>query len=77
MTEVEKAKEVLRQAGFFTGNLWHVDDVKGQFQIFDDEDAQDVLNDALTNEWVMEQIHYAIDDVAEYKGFKKLEEDEN
>lgn len=77
MTEIEKAKEVLRKAGFFTDNLWHINDVKGRFQIFDDEDAQDVLNDALTNEWVMEQIYYSIGDIAEYKGFKKIEEDEN
>lgn len=77
MTEVKKAKEVLRQAGYFVDNLWHVDDVKLRFVVFDDEDAQDILNDALTNEWVMEQIHYSIGDIAEYKGFKKIEEDED
>ena len=77
MTEIEKAKEVLRKAGYFTDNLWHIDDVKGRFQVSDNEDAQDILNDALTNEWVIEQIHLAISDMAEYKGFKKLEENEN
>ena len=77
MTEVEKAKEVLREAGYFTDNLWHVDDVKLRFAVFDDEDAQGILNQALTNDWIMEQIHYGIGEVAEDEGFKKLEEDED
>lgn len=77
MTEIEKAKEVLRKSGYFTDNLWHIDDVKGRFQVSDNEDAQDILNDALTNEWVMEQIHLAIRDMAEYNGFKKLERNED
>ena len=76
MTEVEKAKEVLRKAGFFTDNLWHVDDVKLRFQVFDNEDAQDILNDALTNEWVFDQIWYAIDNAAEDKGFKLIENED-
>lgn len=71
MTEIEKAKEVLRKAGYFTDNLWHIDDVKSRFRVSDNEDAQDILNDALTNEWVMEQIHLAIRDMAEDKGLKK------
>lgn len=73
---IHNAKEVLRNAGFFVDNLWHVDDVKGRFQVFDKEDAQDILNDALTNEWVMEQIHYSIGQIADFKGFKALEHDE-
>ena len=77
MTEVEKAKEVLREAGYFTDNLWHVDDVKLRFAVFDNEDAQDILESALTNDWIMEQIHYGIGEAAEDKGFKQLEEDEN
>jgi hypothetical protein len=74
--DISEAKEVLRKAGYFVDNLWHVDDVKLRFAVFDNEDAQDVLNDALTNEWVMEQIHYSIGDIAEYKGFKSLEDED-
>ena len=77
MTEVEKAKEVLREAGFFTDNLWHVDDVKLRFNVTDNEDAQAILNTALTNDWIMEQIHYKISEAAEDFGFKKLEEEED
>lgn len=76
MTEVKKAKEVLRQAGYFVDNLWHVDDVKLRFVVFDDEDAQDILNDALTNDWIMEQIHYGIGEYAIDKGFKSLEDED-
>jgi len=75
-TEINKAKEVLRKAGYFVDNLWHVDDVKLRFQVFDNEDAQDILNDALTNEWVFDQIWDAIRDVAEDKGFKTLENED-
>jgi len=75
-TEINRAKEVLRKAGYFVDNLWHVDDVKLRFQVFDNEDAQDILNDALTNEWVFDQIWDAIRDVAEDKGFKTLENED-
>lgn len=70
---IHNAREVLRNAGFFVDDLWHVDDVKGRFQVFDNEDAQDILSYALTNEWIMEQIHYSIGSIAEEKGFKALE----
>ena len=76
MTEIEKAKEVLRKEGYFVDNLWHVDDVKLKFTVFDNEDAQDILNDALTNEWVFDQIWYAIGNAAEYKGFKRIENED-
>lgn len=76
MTEVEKAKEVLRKAGYFTDNLWHVGDVKSRFKVFDNEDAQEILNDALTNDWIIEQINCTISEIAEEKGFKKIEDGE-
>lgn len=77
MTEIEKAKETLRAAGYFTNNLWHIDDVKLRFAVFDDENAQEILEAALTNEWIMEQIHYVINEVAEDFGFKRIEKDED
>ena len=58
---VEQAKEVLRQNGFFVDNLWHVDDVKLRYNCDDDEQAQEILNGALTNDATMEQIWFAID----------------
>jgi hypothetical protein len=76
MTEIEKAKETLRAAGYFTDNLWHVDDVKLRFEVVNDEDAQTILEKALTNEWIMEQIHYGIRVAAEDNGFKELENED-
>ena len=75
-TEINKAKEVLRKAGYFVDNLWHVDDVKLRFAVFDDEDAQGILNQALTNDWIMEQIHYGIGEAAEDEGFKEIEHED-
>jgi hypothetical protein len=77
MSEVEIAKEILRKAGFFTDNLWHVDDVKLKFNVTDDEDAQAILNTALTNDWIMEQIHYGIAEAAEDDGFLELKEEDD
>lgn len=62
MTEIEKAKKVLRDAGYFTDNLWHVSDVQQDFKCTDEE-AQEILREALTNAWVMSE---AISTIREY-----------
>ena len=67
MNEIEKAKAVLRDAGFFVDNLWHIDDVKGRFECTD-EQAQEILEDALTNEATMEQIQFSIVEFASIEG---------
>lgn len=70
----EQLKDELERRGFFTGNLWSVEDVKSRFLVSDGE-AQDVLNKALTNEATMEQIWFAIDDCADYEGYTRLEDE--
>jgi hypothetical protein len=62
--QVEKAKNILENAGYFVRNLWHVDDVFYKYKCSDPELAQSILNSALTNEATMEQIWYAIDHAA-------------
>jgi len=64
--KIEEAKKILEEQGYFIRNLWHVDDVKGMFRCTDEE-AQDVLDDALTNDATMEQIWLAIGIVGESK----------
>lgn len=59
-TKIEEAKSLLKEAGYFTDNLWHVDDVQRQVKHISNDDAQEVLDMALTNEFVMESIHQAI-----------------
>jgi len=61
----QEAKTVLRNAGYFVDNLWHVDDIKLRYDCDDNEQAQDILNTALTNDATMEQIWFAIDMAAQ------------
>ena len=59
----KQLKDELTRRGYYANNLWHIDDVKGRFEATDDE-AQDVLNEALTGSWLIEQIFECIDDCA-------------
>jgi hypothetical protein len=68
MNEIQKAKEVLRKAGYFVDNLWHIDDVKQTYNCDDDNQAQSILNDALTNDGTINRIWFSIDMVAQYEG---------
>ena len=52
-------------------NLWCVEDVKSRFKCTDDE-ALEVLEQALTNDATMEQIWFAIDFHAEDNGLEKI-----
>jgi hypothetical protein len=58
---IEQAKQVLKEAGYFVDNLWHVSDVKDSCNC-DDYFAQHILLKALTNEATMEQIWFAINE---------------
>jgi hypothetical protein len=51
----EQAKEVLRNAGYYVDNLWTIQDVQDRFEC-NDERAQEILHDALTDEYIVEQI---------------------
>lgn len=74
MITVEQAKQVLKDNGYYVDNLWTVYDVTDRFNCTE-EDAQEVLNDALNGEWIMEQIHYVIGEVAEYNGYELKDEE--
>lgn len=73
--EIEKAKAFLKENGYQVDNLWHIDDVKSMFDCTDEE-AQNVMYRALTNDATMEQIWLAIDIVGEAEGLTKVEEEE-
>ena len=66
---VEEAKAFLKSQGFFTDNLWHVEDVKSKFNCTDDE-AQYILEQSLTNEATMEQIWFSIGEFGEIEGLE-------
>ena len=67
-------KNELKERGYFVGNLWTIDDVQSRFNCTDDE-AQEVLEQALTNEVTMEQIWFAIQFHGEYE-FELTEKDD-
>ncbi len=52
-------KKVLEEQGFYTENLWCVEDVTTKYNCTDEE-AQEVLDSALTNDATMNQIWFAI-----------------
>lgn len=58
-----KAKEVLRQQGYFVDNLWRVEDVTDRFDC-DDDTAQEILYQALTHPYIVEMINDKIRDIA-------------
>ena len=72
---IEEAKAFLTENGFYTGNLWCVDDVQAKFECTDEE-AQEVLDGALNNDATMEQIWFAIDFHGENDGLTKKEQEQ-
>ena len=62
---IEQAKQVLEDNGYFVDNLWHIEDVRSKSDSISDEDAMGVLEQALTNDWIMEQINVTIGDLVE------------
>ena len=68
----EQLKEELTRRGYYTGNLWRIDDVQNRFEATDDE-AQDVLDGVLQGSWIIEQIFECIDDCANEHKLKEKE----
>ena len=66
----QQLKEELTRRGYYTDNLWRIDDVQGRFEATDDE-AQDILNDVLQGSWIIEQIFECIDDCAKFNELKE------
>ena len=69
-SKIEELKKELESRGYFTDNLWHVNDVKSQLafynedrmegKILDDAECLLILESAMTNEWLIEQIFQLI-----------------
>ncbi len=73
MSRVEEAKQILKDNGYYVDNLWCAEDVLSNYSCTDDE-AQEILDQALTNNATIEQIWYAISFHAEEIGLIKREE---
>jgi len=72
----ERFREILKANGFFTDNLWHIDDVHTQLESMgyepcDDKVAHHILKQTFRNEATIEQIwlsmQYAIESAVEMK----------
>lgn len=66
---IESAKQFLKDNGFFVDNLWTVQDVQSKCECTN-EQAQDVLLMAMTNESTMSEIWFAIDMALEIENLK-------
>jgi hypothetical protein len=58
---IANAKLVLKQAGYFVDNLWHINDVQDRHEC-DDDTAQKTLKQALTHPYIVERIFDIIED---------------
>lgn len=77
MDKIEEARKILKEAGFFVNNLWHLDDIREFFKEgFSEEVGQRILNLSLTNEATMEQIKYSIKTFGEGEGLTPIKDEE-
>jgi len=63
---VQEAKEVLEKEGWYTGNLWHVNDVMLNYPKINKEDAYAILDEVLESEQVQSHIFEMIGLVVPY-----------
>jgi len=63
---VETARQFLTEKGYYTENLWHVDDVISRYEC-DEQTAYDILDSILQTNWIMENVNELIVEVAEYE----------
>lgn len=61
----------LETRGFAVREFWSKGDVQSKYDI-PDEEATEVINAALANDWIREQIHEAIDEVASARGYERM-----
>ena len=66
---IKEAKEVLRNAGYFVDNLWHIDDVG--LDGASNEDKMQILDDVLSSDYTNQLIFESIADAKDYYKFKK------
>ncbi len=74
--QIEFAKNLLRQAGYYVDNMWTIHDVLGMYET-SNETAMDLLDGAMRNESVIEHIFDALRHEAESEGIQALESENN
>ena len=74
LAQIDNAKQYLESQGYFTANLWHTDDVCQNYKVNQDQ-ALDLIEDAMTSEITISGIFEAIDIIAEENGYENKNED--
>jgi hypothetical protein len=72
MTEIDKAKELLKSKGYYVNNLWNTDDVTMNYDCTEEE-AMKVLERVFNNEYVIQQIFESIDIITNSLNLKPKE----
>ena len=62
---IETACKFLEQEGYYTRNMWHIDDVCMQYDC-DRETAMNILDDVFQRDWTMTTINDMIAETAEF-----------
>jgi hypothetical protein len=57
---IGNARQVLKEHGYYVENLWHIDDVKQNYNVSDQE-AYDIIDKAMQSSFIMNDIFEQID----------------
>mgnify|MGYP006889684548 CR=1 FL=1 len=71
--QVEAAREVLRNAGYYVDNLWTIHDVQGMYEA-SDETAMKILDGALCDNSTMEHTFDVIQRIATLEELKEVDQ---
>jgi hypothetical protein len=71
--QVEAAREVLRNAGYYVDNLWTIHDVQGMYEA-SYETAMKILDGALSDNSIMEHTFELIEQLATLDELKKIDQ---
>jgi len=71
--QVEAAREVLRNAGYYVDNLWTIHDVQGLYEA-SDETAMKILDGALCDNSIMEHTFDLIQQLATLEELEEVEQ---
>lgn len=67
---IHMSKLNLHDAGYFTDNLWHIDDVMDNFECTE-EQAMEVLNKVMTSSYVTNAVFELINDECAAREYKR------
>tara|TARA_R110000822_G_scaffold12634_9_gene45551 strand:+ start:129 stop:605 length:477 start_codon:yes stop_codon:yes gene_type:complete len=64
-------REELKLRGYYVDNLWSTHDVSQNYNVTETE-AQEILDEAMTSEYITGEVFTSIDEIAHSRGIKKV-----